>query len=124
MKSLFNSRETLWLPNSNFLSIFLSENSISKFFNFLFFDTLIIFVGFESRLVYRTIVCEVDSLQGCPEKCILVAIPHRGKTNQPQFVYHVAEYIAGLKSISLEEVAKQTTSNFLKLFSKIGDERK
>lgn len=46
----------------------------------------------------------------------LAPMPHRGKTNQPAYVKHVAEEIARLKNISLEEVAQQTTRNFFKLF--------
>ncbi|MBC7502208.1 MAG: TatD family hydrolase [Herminiimonas sp.] len=47
----------------------------------------------------------------------LAPMPHRGKMNEPGLVKHVAEYIATLKSIPLEQVAKQTTDNFFKLFN-------
>ena len=46
----------------------------------------------------------------------LAPMPHRGKTNEPAFVRHVAEEIARLKNVSLEEVAKVTTNNFFRLF--------
>ncbi|MBI1890844.1 MAG: TatD family hydrolase [Burkholderiales bacterium] len=46
----------------------------------------------------------------------LAPVPFRGKTNEPGYVKHVAEYIAKLKSLPLEEVAQQTTQNFFKLF--------
>lgn len=46
----------------------------------------------------------------------LAPVPYRGKTNQPAYVRHVAEEIATLKGISLEEVAASTTSNFSALF--------
>lgn len=46
----------------------------------------------------------------------LAPVPYRGKTNQPGYVKHVAEEIAVLKGIPFEEVAEQTTQNFLKLF--------
>lgn len=48
----------------------------------------------------------------------LAPVPHRGKANQPAFVKYVAEKIADIKGISLEEVAKVTTQNFITLFSK------
>lgn len=48
----------------------------------------------------------------------LAPIPHRGKDNQPAFTKHTAEFIAQLKGLSLEEVAKQTTENFLRIFKK------
>lgn len=46
----------------------------------------------------------------------LAPVPYRGKTNEPGFVKHVAEYIAQLKSIPVEEVAHHTTRNFFRLF--------
>ena len=46
----------------------------------------------------------------------LAPVPHRGKTNEPAFVCHVAEEIALLKNVSIEEVAKATTENFFRLF--------
>ncbi len=48
----------------------------------------------------------------------LAPMPYRGKTNEPSFVVHTAKCLAEVKSISLEEVAKQTTENFFRLFSK------
>ena len=46
----------------------------------------------------------------------LAPVPHRGKPNHPANVYHVAEYIAQLRGITIEEVAAVTTDNFKKLF--------
>lgn len=46
----------------------------------------------------------------------LAPVPHRGKTNQPGFVRHVAEEIARIKGVSFEEVARTTTDNFFRLF--------
>lgn len=46
----------------------------------------------------------------------LAPIPNRGKTNEPSWVAHVAQFIAHLKGISVEEVAKHTTNNFKTLF--------
>lgn len=47
----------------------------------------------------------------------LAPVPFRGKENQPAYVKHVAEYIAQLKGISVEEVAQQTSKNFFSLFN-------
>jgi TatD DNase family protein len=47
----------------------------------------------------------------------LAPVPHRGKTNEPAFVRHVAEEVAKLRGISLDEVAASTTRNFFRLFS-------
>lgn len=46
----------------------------------------------------------------------LAPVPHRGKTNEPAWVKHVAEEIARLRGISLEAVASATTANFFRLF--------
>jgi len=50
----------------------------------------------------------------------LAPVPHRGKLNQPAYVKHVAEEIATLRGISLDEVGQKTTENFARLF-KLGD---
>ena len=46
----------------------------------------------------------------------LAPVPHRGKANQPAYVREVAEYIAELRGISLEQLAEATTENFQRLF--------
>jgi len=46
----------------------------------------------------------------------LAPVPHRGKVNEPGFVMHVAEFLAKLKEVPLEQVARQTTDNFFALF--------
>jgi TatD DNase family protein len=46
----------------------------------------------------------------------LAPVPHRGKTNEPAFVRHVAEEIARLRGIEVEEVAAATSHNFFDLF--------
>jgi TatD DNase family protein len=46
----------------------------------------------------------------------LAPVPYRGKTNEPGLVKHVAEEIARLRGISLEQVAAATTRNFFELF--------
>jgi TatD DNase family protein len=46
----------------------------------------------------------------------LAPVPFRGKVNEPAFVVHVAQEVARLKGITLEQVAEATTANFFKLF--------
>jgi len=46
----------------------------------------------------------------------LAPVPFRGKTNEPGFVKHVAEEIARLKGVSVDEVGNATSRNFFQLF--------
>lgn len=46
----------------------------------------------------------------------LAPMPHRGKTNEPGFVKHVGEYLATLKEVAPEVLARQTSENFFRLF--------
>ena len=46
----------------------------------------------------------------------LAPVPFRGRTNEPSYVRHVAEFIATLRDEPLERVARQTTDNFFNLF--------
>jgi TatD DNase family protein len=47
----------------------------------------------------------------------LAPVPHRGKTNEPAYVRHVAELLANLRQTTLNELAERTTANFFQLFS-------
>jgi TatD DNase family protein len=49
----------------------------------------------------------------CP---FLAPVPNRGKTNEPAYVLHVAEYLSQLRETSLETIAQQTTDNACRLF--------
>lgn len=65
--------------------------------------------------------------QYCPSDRILVEtdapylapIPHRGKTNEPAYVYHTAQFLAQLRGETLETLAQQTCDNFYRLFNKV-----
>jgi TatD DNase family protein len=48
----------------------------------------------------------------------LAPIPMRGKRNEPAFVKNIAECLAQVKEVSVEEIAEVTTENFKRLFSK------
>lgn len=47
----------------------------------------------------------------------LAPVPHRGKRNEPAFIKNIAENLAELKNLSLEEIAEKTTRNAFQLFS-------
>lgn len=46
----------------------------------------------------------------------LAPAPNRGKRNEPGWMAHTAGVLAGLKNVSPEEIAAETTKNFLRLF--------
>ncbi len=46
----------------------------------------------------------------------LAPVPHRGRTNEPAWVVHVAEEIARLRGMTVDAVAQATTDNFFRLF--------
>lgn len=50
----------------------------------------------------------------CP---FLTPVPLRGKRNEPAFVVHTARFLADLYGVSFEEIAGQTTQNFLTFFN-------
>ena len=58
------------------------------------------------------ILVETDSPYLAPGK-------HRGKRNEPSYVAETARVLAEVRGISLEEISRQTTANFFRLFSKV-----
>ncbi len=52
----------------------------------------------------------------------LAPVPHRGRRNEPAYVVHVAEEIARVKDIALEEVALASRQNFFRLFRSAASE--
>lgn len=49
----------------------------------------------------------------CP---YLTPVPHRGKRNEPAYVRFVAEHVAGLRGLAVEELANTTAQNAIRLF--------
>lgn len=48
----------------------------------------------------------------------LAPVPNRGKSNEPSFVTHTAARLAEIKGVTPEEIARVTTDNFYRLFTK------
>ncbi|RKF23403.1 TatD family deoxyribonuclease [Altericroceibacterium spongiae] len=48
----------------------------------------------------------------------LAPVPHRGKSCEPAFVRDTAEFIAGLRNVTVEELGEKTSNNFRNLFRK------
>jgi TatD DNase family protein len=62
------------------------------------------------RIPLKRLLVETDSPYLAP-------VPHRGKTNEPAYVAHVASEIGQIKGLSAEEVARVTSENFFALFN-------
>ena len=84
---------------------------------YISFSGIITFKNAESlretvkKIPIENILIETDSPYLAP-------VPNRGKLNEPANVIYVAEKIAELKGIPIEEVAEITTNNFFTLFTK------
>ncbi len=87
------------------MGFYISFSGIVTFKNALALKELAQLVPMERMLI------ETDSPYLAP-------VPFRGKTNQPGYVKHVAEEIARLRGISIEEVGAATSANFFRLFNK------
>jgi TatD DNase family protein len=61
------------------------------------------------RIPIERILIETDSPYLAP-------IPYRGKLNEPAWVAKVAEFVATLKGIPLEELGEKTSNNFFQCF--------
>ncbi|MFM9853058.1 MAG: TatD family hydrolase, partial [Sphingomonadaceae bacterium] len=48
----------------------------------------------------------------------LAPVPHRGRPCEPAFVADTARFLAGLRGVSVETLAAQTSANFYRLFDK------
>ncbi len=83
-------------------------------------------ISFSGILTFKNATIIKEVAQNIPLEKILIETdspylaptPYRGKTNQPAYVKHVAEEIARLRNITLEEVGVATTRNFNRLFLK------
>jgi TatD DNase family protein len=77
-------------------------------------------VTFKKAEELRAIAADVplDRLLVETDAPYLAPIPHRGKRNEPAFVVHTAAVVAELKGVAPEELARRTTENFFRLFSK------
>jgi TatD DNase family protein len=51
----------------------------------------------------------------------LTPVPYRGRRNEPAYVVDTAERIAELRGMSLAEIGRQTSNNFIRLFLVTGE---
>ena len=84
------------------------------------------YISFSGIITFKNAESLRDTVKKIPIENILIEtdspylapVPNRGKLNEPANVIYVAEKIAELKGISIEEVAEITTNNFFTLFNK------
>jgi TatD DNase family protein len=83
------------------------------------------YISFSGILSFKNAQDLRDVAQSVPlDRCLietdspyLAPAPHRGKTNEPAYVAHVAACLAQAKGITVAEVAAATTRNFETLFA-------
>ena len=85
------------------------------------------YISFSGILTFRNAAELRDVARRVPlDRCLietdspyLAPVPHRGKSNQPAWVCHVAAALAELKGLEVAEVAAATSRNFERLFSRV-----
>jgi len=83
------------------------------------------YISFSGIVTFKNAVQIKEVAKKMPENRILIEtdspylapIPHRGKSNYPHNVIHVAEFIADLRKTSVEHIAKVTSQNYHNLFN-------
>ncbi len=82
------------------------------------------YISFSGIVTFKSATNVQEVARKCPLDRVLVEtdapylapVPLRGKTNEPAYVRHTAQFVADLKGVSLEALANQTTNNFFRLF--------
>ncbi len=80
-------------------------------------------ISFTGNITFKNSTSD-QLVKDTPLECLLLETdspfltpaPFRGKRNEPAFVVHIAQKIADLKGISLQEVEEATTENAVHLF--------
>jgi TatD DNase family protein len=83
------------------------------------------YIGLAGSITYRNPIMMEQVIRFLPTEALLLETdspylsphPHRGKRNEPANLLHIAEHVAQVREIPLEELAKLSTSNALHLFN-------
>ena len=86
------------------------------------------YISFSGIITFKNAEALRDVVRRVPMERLLVEtdspylapVPYRGKKNEPKYVREVAECVAELKGLSFDEVARQTSVNFERLFPGAG----
>jgi TatD DNase family protein len=76
---------------------------------------------FKNSAALRAIAAELpaDRFLAETDAPYLAPLPYRGKRNEPSYVVEVAKVLAEVRGVSFEDISRQTTENFFKLFGKV-----
>jgi TatD DNase family protein len=85
------------------------------------------YVSFSGILTFKNSQALRDVAAALPAERILVETdapylaptPYRGKRNEPSYVVETAKALAAARNVSFDVIARQTTDNFFRLFSKV-----
>ena len=83
-----------------------------SFTGILTFKNLTALRAIAAELPADRVLVETDAPYLAPGK-------YRGKRNEPAFVIETANVLAETRGVSFDEIARQTTANFFRLFSKV-----
>jgi TatD DNase family protein len=84
-------------------------------------------LGFGGTLTFKNAESIRAAARHVPPESLLVEtdapylapMPHRGKRNEPAYVRYVADYLAGLRGLSVPEVEALTTANARRVFPRL-----
>ena len=82
-------------------------------------------ISFSGIITFKSAEDIREACKYVPNTCLhietdtpyLAPAPYRGKANKPYYVVHVAEKVAEIKELSVEEIAEITSKNTKELFS-------
>ncbi|WP_295434217.1 TatD family hydrolase [uncultured Thiodictyon sp.] len=83
-----------------------------------------LYVSFSGIVTFKTAVALREAARQVPLDRLLIEtdapylapVPHRGKSNQPRFVPLVAACIAAERGMAVEDLARATSENYVRLF--------
>ena len=86
-----------------------------------------LYVSFSGILTFKNSTALRDIARAVPMDRLLVETDapylapgkYRGKRNEPSFVTETARVLAETRGVSVDEIARQTTENFFRLFDKV-----
>jgi TatD DNase family protein len=96
----------------------LAERSLALGFYLSFSGILTFKASTELREIAKSV--PIDRLLVETDAPYLAPMPNRGKRNEPSFVADTAAVLADVKGVSFNEIARITTQNAERLFSKMG----